>query len=395
MEFVEIGISSDGNHTTQSKHGLLCSWPKPKLVWDVASFVGFLQFYCSFIPFFEVRAEPLRKIMKHEYTEPVGPLWTPTIKSTFEELCDCMLTDPVLKRYDHCKLTILRTDFSAKGFDYVVCQPGNNNVSMDLVSCYMLGQGFNFLTKTGLGTLHPVAFGSHRCQGNKKQLHSYLREVFAGNWRMNKNRHRCFDRKFVWVTDYYMAQFMMTYEGSNPAVLRIQMHLMGWDVAIVHHTNNFLIDADYWSQLDADLCYDPLFKEYLHIVSHLHSTFPVPSKLPMQVANMPYYCGPHIHCNAELFITPTIDDTPSNAQVQLSLFTDVTSTSSVILPLSIIPVRFGTFDILHILKTTLLSNTTPSSQPWPFGLLTLRGQFIPSTQDISLCQSGTGTYHLW
>ncbi len=167
-----------------------------ELVWEVASFVGFLQFYCAFIPFFEVCAEPLHNIIKHKITEPVGPLWTPAIKSAFEELCDCMLKDPVLKHYDHCKLTILQTDFSAKGFGYVVCQPGNNNVSMVLVSRYMLGQGFNFLTKTGLGTLHSVAFGSRRCRGNEKQLHSYLREVFAGNLSINIKCHIYFGGQF-------------------------------------------------------------------------------------------------------------------------------------------------------------------------------------------------------
>jgi hypothetical protein len=79
-------ISPDDNCTAQLKHNLLCSLPKPELVWDVSSFVGFLQFYCAFFPFFEVCAVPLHKIMKHEYTERVGPLWTPAIKSTFEEL---------------------------------------------------------------------------------------------------------------------------------------------------------------------------------------------------------------------------------------------------------------------------------------------------------------------
>ncbi len=242
------------------------------------------------------------------------------------------------------KLTILQTDFSAKGFGYVVCQAGNVNVSMDLVSCYMSGQGFDFLMKIGLGTLHPVAFESCCCQGSKKRLHSYLGEVFAGDWSTNKNRHMCVGRQFVWVADCYAAQFMMTYEGSNPAVLRLQMCLMGWDMDIVHRANNFLFDADYWSRLDTYLCYDPLFKEYLHIVSHLHSTFPMPSELPMQAANMPYYCGSNFHWHTKSPITPTNDNTPSNTQVQLSLFTDVTSTSSFILPLSNIPGRFGTFD---------------------------------------------------
>jgi hypothetical protein len=111
---------------------------------------------------------------------------------------------------------------------------------------------------------------------------------------MNKCRHMCVGRRFIWVTDCYAARFLMTYDGSNPAVLRLQMRMMGWDVDIVHRANDFLVDADYWSRLEADLCYDPSFKEYLHIVLALRSTHPSPSTLPMQPENMPYYRGPCI-----------------------------------------------------------------------------------------------------
>jgi hypothetical protein len=194
----------------------------------------------------------------------------------------------------------------------------------------------------------------------------------------------------MWVTNCYVARFMMAYEGSNPAVLHLQMRLMGLDVEILHCAN-FLVDANYWSQLDADLCYDPLFKEYLHIMSHLHSTFPMPSELPMQAANMPYYGGPCFHQDAKLPITPTNDDTPSNAQVQLSFFTAVTSTSSVILPLSNISVRFGTFDNPSHSQNNPIVKYNSNFPALAFQVLTSRWQFILSTQDISLCQSGPRT----
>ena len=77
------------------------------------------------------------------------------------------------------------------------------------------------------------------------------------------------------------------------------MRLMGWDVDIVHCTNDYLVDADYWLQLDKDLCYDPSFREYLHIVLELRWAHPPPTDLPMKVENMLYYCGPRIpieHC---------------------------------------------------------------------------------------------------
>ena len=71
---------------------------------------------------------------------------------------------------------------------------------------------------------------------------------------------------------------------------------------IVHQTNNYLIDADYWSQHDADfLCYDPSFRTYLHLVSDLRKAHPPPTSLPMKSEHMPYCRGPHIpveHCPA-------------------------------------------------------------------------------------------------
>ncbi len=72
------------------------------------------------------------------------------------------------------QLTVLRTDFSAKGFGYVVCQADDDETFLALASQFMSGNGFNFLTEINGGVLYPVAFGSRRCRGNEKFLHSYL-----------------------------------------------------------------------------------------------------------------------------------------------------------------------------------------------------------------------------
>ena len=276
LEFVGIDVSPDGNRPAMSKHELIKHWPVPELVRDIASFVGFLQFYSTFIPNFEIRVEPLRRIMEREYTEMVGDLWTSDVQSTFDDLRDSILCDPCLRRFDPRKLTVLRTDFSAKGFGYVVCQPDDDEVSLALSSQFMSGNGFHFLMKTNGGVLHPIAFGSRRTRGNEKFLHSYLGEGFSGDWAMNKVRHMCYGRQFVWVTDCYAVKILLSYDGANQAILRLQMRLMGWDVDIVHRTNNYLVDANYWSRLDSDLCYDPSFKKYLHLVAELQRAHPPP-----------------------------------------------------------------------------------------------------------------------
>jgi hypothetical protein len=103
-----------------SKHELLKPWPIPELVRNMASFVSFLQFYSKFIPHFEIRVEPFRRIMEQAYTEAVGDLWTPEMQATFNNLRGSILCNLCLRRFNPRKITVLRTDFLAKGFGYVV-----------------------------------------------------------------------------------------------------------------------------------------------------------------------------------------------------------------------------------------------------------------------------------
>jgi hypothetical protein len=96
FEFVGIDVSPDGDRPAMSKHELLKHRPTPTLVRNVASFVGFLQFYSKFIPCFELQAEPLQEIMKHKYTKEIGSMWTMTAQATFNNLRQSVLLGPCL-----------------------------------------------------------------------------------------------------------------------------------------------------------------------------------------------------------------------------------------------------------------------------------------------------------
>jgi hypothetical protein len=204
-----------------SKHQLLQHWPQPEFVRDVAKIVGFAQFYGKFIPQFELRIAPLRDLITaHEYTVPAAPHWTTSCQNSFEDIKHAILSDPCLKCFDHNRLIVLRTDFSSKGFGYVICQPGNDAAATTAMDAYRSGSDFSFMTKDSMAVLHPVAFGARRCRGNKVRLHSHLGEGFSGDWAMNKCRHMLFGQRFVWTTDCYAIKFILSYNGANPAILR-------------------------------------------------------------------------------------------------------------------------------------------------------------------------------
>lgn len=158
------------------------------------------------------------------------------------------------------------------------------------------------------------------------RLHSHLGEGFAGDWAISKCRHMCFGRRFVWVTDCHAIRFILSYSGGNPAVLRLQMQLMGWDMDIVHRRDGHLIDADYWSRIDADLCYDPLLRRYLQSSAALARKHPAPSSLPIEPQHMPYFRGPRIRSDN------------SNETPETSSAVEHPTT------LAIVPVHFGHFD---------------------------------------------------
>jgi hypothetical protein len=77
FEFVGIDMCSDGTCPEKLKHRLLETWPAPEIVRNVAKFIGFCQFYPCFNPNIEIRVAPLRSVTKQEYTNAVGPFWTP------------------------------------------------------------------------------------------------------------------------------------------------------------------------------------------------------------------------------------------------------------------------------------------------------------------------------
>ncbi len=295
FEFVGINVCPEGNRPTMSKHQLLRHWPTPIIVRNVAKFVGFMQFYSQFISHFNVHITALRNILCKDYSLILSALWLQNAQFAFDDMRKAILNNPCLCRYNHCKLLVLCTDFSAEGFGYAGCQPADNNVSLAAMHKCMQGSSFDFMTKDSTALLHPVAFGCRRMCGNKQRLHSHLGEVFSGDYAIIKCCHMAFGKRFVWVTACYALKFILSYDGRNPAILHLQMHFMCWDMIIKHRNNLCLTNANYFSQLGADLCFDPLLKDYVHQIQSIKCWSPSPTELPIAPEHQPYFRGPRLN----------------------------------------------------------------------------------------------------
>jgi len=114
---------------------------------------------------------------------------------------------------------------------------------------------------------------------------------------------------------------------------------MCWDVTIVHRNDTHLVDADYWSRLGEDICFDPHFRAYLRFDQSLRASSPAPKELHMLPENMPYYRGPRITSPADSSHQEA--DTAFCECLQTSITSGVNAGMS---HLSHVPVRFGDFD---------------------------------------------------
>jgi hypothetical protein len=363
VEFVGIDVGIDGNRPAQSKHQLLESWPAPTTVRDVASFVGFALFYAQFIPLFEVRIKRLHEIMLLEYTASVTPVWDTAAQEAWDDIRAALLIDPCLQRFDHWLRLYLLTDFCKDGFGWCACQPGSDDASRAAMFEEMAGGECKFLLPNSKLTLHPIALGCRRTRGLEPRLHSYLGEGFAGNYAINKVAHYCWGMQFTWITDCYALRYVLSYDGNNPAVLRLQMRLMCWDMVIVHRPGTTMAAPDYLSRLGADLCFDPLLRDYIAKIQHLKKSNPTVSSLPMLPENMPGYKGPRRKKQDPADESPTTSlpcstlDTAAQALISSILVNDSNGHA---LNLSNIPIRFGMYEqsihLTEVYKATPLYN---------------------------------------
>ena len=132
VTFVGVDVSVTGNTPAIDKKALLASWPSIDTCRDLAAFIGFVQFYSRWIPYFEIRIAPLRSIMLGKrwdyYFLPND--WTDSVIAALADVKRAIVDGPILARVDPNKRIYLKTDFTLVGLGAVACQPDDNEESI-------------------------------------------------------------------------------------------------------------------------------------------------------------------------------------------------------------------------------------------------------------------------
>lgn len=80
-------------------------------------------------------------------------------------------------------------------------------------------------------------------------------------------------KTFTVITGFRELLWLMSYDGYNHSVRRLQLEMLGYWFTIVNRPGHILEDANYFSILNKNTYIDPLLKYiYNTLVSYIHNT---------------------------------------------------------------------------------------------------------------------------
>ena len=161
MEFVGHDVCANGNCPAMSKYALMEHWPAFVTARDIASFVGFLNFYSCYTPCFEQRIASLRNLTKLDMEAVLTDALTPEHESEKRDMIDANTSNPCLAQFDCKKRPYILTGFSKKGFGWVSLQADSNHPkSIAAILREMAGGDCEFLLPKTTLRLRTAGFGS-------------------------------------------------------------------------------------------------------------------------------------------------------------------------------------------------------------------------------------------
>eukprot|EP00957_Ditylum_brightwellii_P133689 10193058-Ditylum_brightwellii.AAC.1 len=97
------------------------------------SAIGFFLFYGRWIPWTEVKLSPLSELSRsfeldHKFS---AKEFTAVHVAAYEDIKAHIISKPILQRANPRKQFYLKTDFSSNGLGFGLCQPSDDNISID------------------------------------------------------------------------------------------------------------------------------------------------------------------------------------------------------------------------------------------------------------------------
>ncbi|KAL3987009.1 ubiquitin carboxyl-terminal hydrolase 12/46 [Sarotherodon galilaeus] len=231
-------VSKDGVQTDPDKIETLKSWPVPKNLKELRSFLGFAGYYRRFIQGYSNIVKPLhdltagyppsqRKlratIKRDQYLDPKEPLasrWTPACQQAFDTIIKKLTTAPVLAFADPQKPYLLHTDASSAGLGAIL---------------YQEKQGQNQV----------IAYASHGLSRCESKYPAHKLEFLALKWAVTEKFHDyLYGTNFTVITDSNPLTYLLTSAKLDATSYRWLSALSTFSFKIMYRSGKQNLDAD-------------------------------------------------------------------------------------------------------------------------------------------------------
>ena len=202
----------------------------PRTKTQLRSFLGSVSYYQKFIPSFSDIATPLYNLLTK--TKPKVLQWTEISKSSFLQLKQALLQDPILQLPDPNLPFTLQTDASDIGLGAVLLQPSIRDPRQ----------------------LAPIMYASRRLKSAEKNYSTIEKEALSIFWAVKKFEVYLYGRVFELKTDHRPLLHLASADKLNPRLKRwgIYLNLFRYYASHVSGKNNHLADLLSRSPEDVD-----------------------------------------------------------------------------------------------------------------------------------------------
>ena len=207
VEFLGHNLSCDGVSPSKDKVEAIKSFPIPKTVKQMRSWLGLSGFYRKFIPKYAEIAKPLYSLTKKN----VPFNWNSECQSSFDKLKSNIIENAVLQYPDFGKPFILATDASDIAISGTLSQRDEN------------------------GVLRPVSFAGRSLSDVETRYDTTSKEILAIIWSFTHFKVYLEGSKFQLYTDHAPLKFILGPKENLPSKLyRYALFMQGFEFD-VHH----------------------------------------------------------------------------------------------------------------------------------------------------------------
>lgn len=222
IEYLGHIIDKNGIRPTDANIKAITNLKRPTNIRQVRSFLGTINFYGKFISNIAARRKPLNDLLK----KGVKFSWTPQCERAFEDLKQCLISEPLLIRPNYKDTFVITTDAS----DFAIGAVLSNAQTMD----------------------QPIAFASRALKGAELRYHAIEKELLAIVWATQYFRHYIFNQKFIVYTDHRPLVAIDSLKETSTTLSKLRLKLLGLDREIRYKQGRENAVADFLSRIDHD-----------------------------------------------------------------------------------------------------------------------------------------------